>query len=375
MRIIFYRNKSGNSDDIGERIGDMTVKGTIDSNRKGFLSLIDVNAAEFAKEYLGAERILQTGIRSIRSCGDFWSNFYVQKGVNKDIISNHMRETIISAGPNDGGVEESHFEWTATPVVTENGQSDLILGVEVFDTGFIVGSSANVTNIIGGRSKAYFNKITSKNFKQSDRSGAKVFKDEKALLKYMNDKKDIFLYIASHSGYEFHYEPVSRMYVEERKKPMEGEVFDKLDAIFAEINGAEETEPTFACGNTPEEEAFIRMKEMDLWLPVRNDFKKSGKIYMSEFGGAVYDLNEEAEKAVREASEYGLPYHVVRSQTSLGDMYAVLFVSKWSEEWNTEHRDPRTGEIVACVHNATHGITEIGSITVEKANGGLSRTA
>lgn len=124
------------------------------------------------------------------------------------------------------------------------------------------------------------------------------------------------------------------------------------------------------------DEAVSRMKEMKLYKTVIDDFVSDNKLYMSEFGGILCDLNEEAESAVRETERYGLPYHVVRSQSSFGDMYAVLFVSEHQDEWWAERCDPETGSVIAYVYNSTYtDNSELGSVGLRTAGGGLMRVA
>ena len=372
MKMRFY--KKGNE---GEAIylGDIVIKGTIDQNRKGLLTTIDLNLREFLSQKLG-ESVQNTGVKILRSCGDFWSSYQIRKGVAEHSIHNNGFYSTESFTIGKSKVAEAdEIVWPESPVVLrESGETDVYVGVDIFDEGFVLKSTATLTNICGGHEDAYFTKITSKNFKQGKRSSAKVFKDEKALRKYLREKEDIFSYICSRNGHMFSWEPASEMYVEERSKPLSGEVFDEIQAILDRINSSDEEEPSYTFGSTAEEEARIRMEELDLFGPVKRDFSK-GKLYMSEFGGIIYDLNEEAQEAVRRTAEYGLPYHVIRTNSEeIGDMYAVLFVSNEKIQWDQERLN-RDGIMIANVYNASMGIDEIGSIGVTKANGGLQRTA
>ena len=70
---------------------------------------------------------------------------------------------------------------------------------------------------------------------------------------------------------------------------------------------------------------------------------------MSEFGGILYDLNEDAKTAVSAVKDRGdIPYAVCRSQTEIGDLYAVLFVSPDKNGWDFERPD-REGNCF-CIH-------------------------
>lgn len=366
MIIKLYKRGEG---DIPEFIKEFELKGSPDD--KGSMSLIGANIQQVASEILG-EHVESTGFTQFRSCGDFWSNFMVRDGVAKDLKnSSGWSESIISGGA-DNLQGDLSIEWIGKTVTTKSGVTDLQIGVNAYDTGYIINSSAKLTNILGGSIPAFFSKITSKNFKQGSRRDAKLFKDEKALLKYLKDKEDIFSFIHSKTDAIFGFEKKSSLWEHEPKDSVIDEIGEVLERINSSADSAPETK---VFGEDMHDEAHIRMKEMDLYKPVRIDFLRSDKLYMSEFGGIIYDLNDEAEEAVRRTSEYGLPYHVIRTQHECGDMYAVLFVSKEKEEWEYERLDQKTGIMYANVYNASMGIDEMGTIGVKPANGGLVRTA
>lgn len=360
-----------------EFVKEIEVKGRTDD--KHFMQLIDLNLRQVAKTLLEVDNIYSSGFKSIGTCGDFWSSFRTREGVaeaTRNFGTSLMGKTLISATPDNPG--EVSVDWKGKPVEikTEEGRvesTELHLGVDVFNPGYVIRSSASVTNILGCSRPAYFDKITSKNFKQTGKAYARLFKDEKALLKYLKEKKDIFSYIHSSTGHEFTYETASDLWVHSPKEA----VIAELEEVLDEINCYEEaSSQPVKYGENAHDEACLRMSMMDIWKPVQRDFLRSDKIYMSEFGGVIYDLNEEAKEAVRRTSEYGLPYHVVRSNhPEIGDMYSVLFVSNSREDWETERMDKKSGYIFANVYNASMGIDEMGTIGVKSANGGLIRTA
>jgi hypothetical protein len=307
------------------------------------------------------------GIRSIRSCGDYWSNFRLVDGVAFDRYHQHGREAHIVSKEGEPG--EVTFTWEGDPIPFKG--EDTVFGVDVYDPGYVLATSATVTNFLGSQKPAYFSKITSKNFKQSSRAYAKVFKDEKALLKYLQEKEEIFGYMASHYGYSFTPEIKSCLWEHNPK----ADIMAEIDKVLARINGSEPVNQPVLIASDPLSEAINRMKEMQLYEPVVNDFISDGKLYMSEAGGIIYDLNDDAKEAVERTRQFGNPYHVVRTNTVIGEMYAVLYVSNYEDEWEYEHRDLRSGEIIANVYNTSLGIDEIGPICVNCANGGLVRTA
>lgn len=93
-----------------------------------------------------------------------------------------------------------------------------------------------------------------------------------------------------------------------------------------------------------------------------------------KFGGILYNLNEDAKKAITIVQKDGnFPYHVVVSHTMIGDMYAVLYASQDSTEWDSERLSD--GSCLAYVYNATYPeCSEYGSIGIQSANGGIIRT-
>lgn len=363
--------------DAPDFIKSIEVKGKTD-DEKGFMRLMDLNIYETAKELLPGRRIDSTGLKSFASCGDFWSNFMRREGVAKNLRSmNGLYEMTIAHKADILG--ETEIVWPGNWIVADGEETDLEIGVMVYDPGYIITSSAVCTNIIGAKEPAYFQKITSKNFKQtSSRYAAKLFKDEKALLKYLKEKKHIFSFVheTGRQNPVFDFVPASSLWGHTPKEDVVSEIKEILD----EINGSEDmlsTEPVKrAFGEDAKEEAILRMRDLDLYKPVVSDFKNGGKLYMSEFGGVIYDLNEEAKEAVRRTSEYGLPYHVVRSNhPEIGDMYAVLFVSNYKEDWDNDIFNPKDPYVFANVYNSSMGIDKMGTIGVELANGGLVRTA
>lgn len=366
----FYKRKGEDA----ELIKEFELKPRIEG--KDFFRTLAVNVQEVARELLGTDEgvITDTGFYTIRSCGDFWSNFKGREGIIPNEVSRGLCSTTITGKKEYYG--DLYTEWKTKPVCVDGVPTDIEVGVECYDTGYLITSSAKATNIVGGKEPVFFEKITPKFFKQGPRSKARLFKTEKDLLRFLKVEKNLktFMLMHEHKGTCFNFEKASPFWEYEPKL----EVIEEIEALFSEINtyeGESEAERR-ALGNDPKEEALHRMNDLDLWRPVVSDFAKTGKVYMSEFGGVIYDLNEEAEEAVNRTSKYGLPYHVVRTNSpEFGDMYAVLYVSNYPEDWDRDIYDPREGVVFANVYNASMGIDEMGSIGVSPANGGLVRTA
>ena len=183
-------------------------------------------------------------------------------------------------------------------------------------------------------------------------------------------------------GYEFSVEPASYLFASslEDIPEKDAKLLDKVETILTEINSEpeEDDEEVLDGIATPEEikaEAESRLKNLGVMDSVVQNFKK-GKLFMSEFGGMIYDLNGSAKIAIDKAIERGFyPYAVCRSQASFGDSYTVLSVGNDKEEWNLERVD-KYGRCFAYVYNADHPeLSEYGEVQIVSANGGLMRVA
>ena len=118
-------------------------------------------------------------------------------------------------------------------------------------------------------------------------------------------------------------------------------------------------------------EAVARMQEMGM-MPEAIQMYKHG--HVGFLSGILYDLDEGARKAVSVVSDNGgMPYHVIKSFTEVGTLYAVLYVSHSEEEWDMERME-NDGSIFSYVYNATNpSFSEYGYIGIRPANGGLER--
>lgn len=270
----------------------------------------------------------------------------------------------------------------------EKRELSIKLEVIAYPEGYIISTGKSCHNIFGGSQPAYFSKITSRNFKCASKNGAKLFATPSAALKYVLEQRDVFEYMVSNHGYYFNVEFANAFFEEdenklpEKKKAKATEDIAALDDLFFEINNIEEKEeiifaPEIVTDEVLKNEAVSRMLNMGIMDSIIQRFEENDEdILFSEFGGILYDLNEEAKKAVKIVKEKGyLPYHVIRTQTEVGDLYAVLYVTKDTENWSSERRN-RYGEMISYVYNATNTVlSERGYITVDSCNGGLQRTA
>lgn len=256
------------------------------------------------------------------------------------------------------------------------------LSVTAYPEGYVINSGKMSTNIFGVRKPAYFASVGKRNFKCASIDGAHLFSNMKAVLSYLEKYEDVFRYMVKEYGYSFSVEPASYLFASslEDIPAKDTKLLNKVEAILAEINSdsEEDAEEVLEGIATPEEikvEAKRRLEKLGVMNSVVQNFE-SGKLFMSEFGGMIYDLNESAKAAINNATKRGFyPYAVCRNQASFGDSYAVLAVGKDKEEWQYERAD-KYGMCCAYVYNADHPeLSEYGEIQIVSANGGLMRVA
>lgn len=328
-------------------------------------------------------RIISTGIRSFSAKGLVMSNDPVMIKGSEEV---HTDRDSVIIGP--GATRNAKFE--ADPVtVLYPGDSDpkeinLKLAVTVYPEGYIINSGKTSVSIFGNQNKMYFSSIGKTNFKCSAASGARIFSDLNSVIKYLEKNKGTFHYMVTEYGYDFSVEPACRLFAKTLSEcPKKDQKYlERLEELLEGINALPETENEEE-DLTEEEasftemynEAISRLYHLGVTKAVIDNLR-NGELYMSEYGGVLYDLNDQAKKAVDIVEEYGYtPYAVCRSQTKLGDLYAVLYVGADKSDWKYERPD-REGFCLAYVYNADRPeFSEYGSIQVTVANGGLVRTA
>ena len=86
------------------------------------------------------------------------------------------------------------------------------------------------------------------------------------------------------------------------------------------------------------EEGVKRMRALKMLKQPINEFKKEGVLNLSENGGYLYWLepNERDMVAKFEAEHDATVYHVIKSFTTFGVMYSLLYVSAYEEEWDQD---------------------------------------
>lgn len=126
------------------------------------------------------------------------------------------------------------------------------------------------------------------------------------------------------------------------------------------------------------QEAIKRMKALKLFPNVIKEFEKEGIVNLSENGGILFWLNDEQQTIVDnfEAKHKALVYHVIHDFTQFGELYSLLFVSQYDDEWEYDNSDLQDGYALAYVVNKDDDMcSEFGSIGIRPQFGGLVRTA
>ena len=125
------------------------------------------------------------------------------------------------------------------------------------------------------------------------------------------------------------------------------------------------------------EECLIRLKLSGLCSEVITDFQ-NGQLYKTERLGILYYLNDNEMAIVKnfEKKHNATVYHILHSNTEFGELLAILYVSKYKEEWKTDREDLKEGIAFSYVYNVDcPEYSEFGSIGFVSRFGGLVRTS
>lgn len=124
-------------------------------------------------------------------------------------------------------------------------------------------------------------------------------------------------------------------------------------------------------------EAIKRMKKLKILNQPIKEFKEDGKLNLSERHGILYWLDDEERKMVEELEQkYNfMAYHVIKTYSTIGLMYSILFVSEYEEEWEMEMDDIEQGyAFVYTVNKDMPECSEFGTIGIRPCIGGVERT-
>lgn len=124
-------------------------------------------------------------------------------------------------------------------------------------------------------------------------------------------------------------------------------------------------------------EAIERMKMLHIMDRPIKEFEKEGVLNLSEEIGLLYWLDDEEKKMVADfEEEYScVVYHVIKTFSTLGLMYSLLYISKNTEEWEMDLADIRDGRaFVYVVNKDMPDCSEFGTIGIRPSFGGVIRT-
>lgn len=125
-------------------------------------------------------------------------------------------------------------------------------------------------------------------------------------------------------------------------------------------------------------ECLKRMEMLKLSSKCIAEFKK-GNVWKSENLGALYELTDSEKKIVEEFEkehENCIVYHIIHNLTDFGEIYSLLYVSPYQEEWQMEIEDIKENILFAYCKNISYDYcSEFGSIMYKSVFGGLVRTA
>lgn len=131
---------------------------------------------------------------------------------------------------------------------------------------------------------------------------------------------------------------------------------------------------------TMKAEAIERMKLLDIFPQAIKDFEERDVLNESEGDfGSLYWLDDDEKKLVNEYEKRTgyLVYHVIHSLTNIGELYSLLYVSPFREDWKYEKAEMKQDGLIyltAYVHNKSMpDCSEAGSISARRVFGGLVR--
>lgn len=124
-------------------------------------------------------------------------------------------------------------------------------------------------------------------------------------------------------------------------------------------------------------EVLDRMEMLGLHENIIKEFKEEEILNKSlSEDGFLFYLDDEEEEMIKEWEDRcgGMAYHAIRTETNIGPMLSILYVSKHEEEWELDREDIINDYAIAYVININDPCcSEAGGIALQKINGGLRR--
>lgn len=130
---------------------------------------------------------------------------------------------------------------------------------------------------------------------------------------------------------------------------------------------------------TQKEVALSAMKSLDIYKPYIKEFEKNGTVTLFEgFGGYYIGEDNEPEllRKIRafEKENECIVYAVTHTITEFGELYELLCISKYEEEWESILNCIKQGYVFSYVWNKDDDYcSEFGDIVVKSFGGGIAR--
>ena len=124
-------------------------------------------------------------------------------------------------------------------------------------------------------------------------------------------------------------------------------------------------------------EALERMEMLKLSRQCINAFKK-GKVWESEWIGALYECNDDEMKLIKDFEEGHncLVYHMIHNKFEFGECYTMMIVTSDEDEWKMDREDLSQGYAFVYVKNIDDdNCSEFGSVAIKSNIGGLIRVS
>ena len=124
-------------------------------------------------------------------------------------------------------------------------------------------------------------------------------------------------------------------------------------------------------------EAIERMKVLHIMDRPIKEFEKEGVLNLSEGIGLLYWLDDDEKEMVKKFEEEHemVVYHVIKTFSTLGLMYSLLYVSKHMDELEMDRADILDGRaFVYVVNKDMPDCSEFGTIGIRPSFGGVIRT-
>lgn len=288
-------------------------------------------------------------------------------------------------------------DYTPKNVVINGIKTDLRLGIEMYESGWILCLGKLTRNALGGEYMTYLKSMGSKNVHGTSESNAKVFKDLKAVKNFVVNHMSSMEYCSAHHDYVWALHPSCTMYEEDLMEELSYMPVRKSDKFHKEKSelvllissankiGASSSDiftpseivtPEIADNQMIKAEAIIRMNALSFLSKDIMRYSNEGYINMSTLNGRVCSLDENAAHAVEIVRMMGYePYHVAQQIFDGNTEYAVLYVSPDTANWKKERMNEK-GEITAYCYNPDKLTGENTTCIIYPSNhGGVERYA